>query len=75
MFAFGLQLLNCHAAWKHKAVRGVSLLAVVGYTSWSVFNVYYFGTLGQAWSQMGNCFILVGNATWLGLALSYRRAS
>lgn len=68
------------AVWRHclvlhrqKQVRGVSVLATGLFTSWGVWNLYYYPWLGQWLSFFGGFSIVSGNAVWIGMMMYYLR--
>lgn len=72
----GVFILNhCRAVLKDKAVNGVSLVSTVFFTSWGVWNLYYYPSLNQWCSFAGGIFIVLSNCLWIGLMLKYRKES
>lgn len=75
-FVGGLLILNhCRAVLRDKAVAGVSILSTAMFTTWGVWNLYYYPHLGQWASFAGGLAIVSANAIWVGLLLRYRKAS
>jgi hypothetical protein len=71
----GFFILNhCRAVIRDRAVKGVSIISTIFFTSWGVWNLYYYPSLGQWWSFVGGLFIVAANAYWIALMLKYRRA-
>lgn len=71
----GLMVANhCRVLLRERCVRGVSLLAVLFFTLWGAWNLYYYPALGQSLS--GTCAVLVTitNATYLLMAWRFKRA-
>jgi len=73
--AGGLFVLNhCRAVMRDRAVAGVSIVSTVFFTSWGVWNLYYYPSLSQWASFVGGLFIVAANMVWIGLMLKYRKA-
>lgn len=71
-FGGGLAILNhCRVAYRDKAVHGVSIVSVLFFTAWGLWNMYYYPSLGQWASFIGGCFISAANALWVGLLIRY----
>ena len=69
----GLMILNhCRVAWKDKSVKGVSILSVVFFTGWGIWNLYYYPHLDQWASFAGGLVIALANLVWIGLMMKYR---
>lgn len=64
---------HCRVLLRERCVRGVSLMAVLFFTAWGAWNLHYYPSLGQ--SASGACALLVtlANATYLLLAIRFRR--
>ena len=43
------------------------------FTSWGVWNLYYYPTLHQWASFVGGIFLVLGNGTWVIMAAYYER--
>jgi hypothetical protein len=63
---------HCAAVMKDKQVKGVSWHAVLFFTAWGYWNLYYYPHLGQWLSFTGGLFIVAGNTAWIVLILKYR---
>lgn len=71
----GLFVLNhCRAVVRDKAVAGVSIISTIFFTSWGVWNLYYYPSLNQWASFVGGLFIVAANMVWIGLMLKYRKS-
>ena len=66
-------LLNCHRVIKDKNVKGVSVLAVLFFTLWGFWNLFYYPHLGQWISFAGGLIIVSANCLWVGLMIYYIR--
>lgn len=69
-----LMVLNhCRAVLRDKRVAGVSILSTVFFTAWGFWNLFYYPSLGQAWSFAGGVLIVAANVMWVVLLVRYRR--
>lgn len=66
----GLNVLRAH---RDKKFAGVSIFPVAFFTSWGLWNLYYYPHLNQWFSFAGGCFLVVTNGAWLGQMLYYGR--
>lgn len=57
---------------KDKSVRGVSPMMTVFFTSWGVWNIYYYPSLHQVVSGAAAALTCLANAYWLVLMFKYR---
>jgi hypothetical protein len=67
------------ALWKNvgmirrdKMVRGVNWQVTAFFTTWGVWNLFYYPSLGQWVSFAGGLNIVAANAVWLSYAVRYR---
>jgi len=65
-------LATCRNLWKSKQPWGVSLLGIAFFTSWGVWNLYYYPHLHQWFSFVGGVCIVTCNCIYIGL-LHYLR--
>jgi hypothetical protein len=68
-----LVFLNCWQLFKDKLLSGVSIISLVFYTVWGMFNAYYYLTLGKFEPMWAEVFISVGNLCYLYMAVKYNR--
>lgn len=69
----GLFILNhCRVTLKDRAVKGVSILSNVFFTSWGFWNLFYYPHLGQWLSFVGGIFIIAANTYYIGLLMKFR---
>lgn len=74
-FEGGLALmltLNIRALLKSKRVEGASLWPSLFVTIWGFWNLAYYPHLHQWASFAGGVGVVIGNSTWLALAVYYR---
>ena len=73
-FFGGFMILNhCRVVLKDKAVAGISIVSVIFFTLWGVWNLYYYSSLSQWWSFVGGIFITTANIIWIALLLKFRK--
>ncbi len=65
--------LSVHALHRAKVVRGVSWPHVAFFTSWGLWNLWFYPSLDQWFSFAGGVFLVAINAIWLGQILYYTR--
>lgn len=65
-----LSILNLY---KEKLVKGVDWRAVAFFSTWSVWNLYYYPHLDQWASFFGGILIAIANAVWLAMMIYYIR--
>lgn len=66
-----LILLSIFKLLKDKRVKGVSKYHVGFFTSWGLWNLFYYPHLDQWASFIGGLFIVITNTIWLSLMLYY----
>jgi uncharacterized membrane protein YfcA len=66
-------LLHCRRLFKDKRVAGVSVVAVVFFVAWGLWNLYYYPHLGQWYSFVGGVAIVSANALWVSMLIYYRK--
>lgn len=67
-----LYILSIKAILEHKEVKGMSLLPNIFFTSWSIFNLYFYSYNNLWFSFFGGIFLGITNGIWLCLAIYYR---
>lgn len=72
-FVGGLMLWgNVRRLYRDKQTKGVSLLPTAFFTSWGLWNLYFYPAVGAPLSFFGGAFLAVANLTWLGQMAFYR---
>lgn len=66
-------LMHCIRLYKDKQVRGASWIATAFFSSWGLWNLYYYPHLGQWLSFAGGIAIVAANCLWLGMMAYYIR--
>lgn len=64
---------NVRMLYKHKVVKGVSVLSITVFTLWGFWNLYYYPWLSQWSSFIGGLGVVSANVTWVYLALRYKK--
>ena len=64
---------HCLCVLKDKQVKGVSLLAVLFFTLWGFWNLFYYPHLDQMLSFYGGIFVVIANSIWLYLLVKYKK--
>jgi len=64
---------NCKVAFRDKSVKGVSIVSTTYFTSWGIWNLYYYPNLNQIYSFYGGCFLTIANFVWILLMIKYRK--
>lgn len=65
-------MFSCVALLKAKRVAGVSLVTTVFFTSWGIWNLYYYPSLGQTTSSYAAVLVCAANFFWCSLIVKYR---
>lgn len=63
--------INVRRLYKDKEVRGYSPWVFGFFTSWGLWNLFYYPHLGQWISFAGGISIMLSNMSWLSLAIYY----
>jgi hypothetical protein len=66
-------VLNIFTLLKDKQVKGIHWGSTIFFTSWGLWNVWYYPFLGQYISFFGGMFICFANVIWLCLRIYYSR--
>lgn len=62
---------HCWKLLKDKLVRGVYWPATVFFVCWSMWNLWYYPSLGQWYSFSAGLLIAAANIAWCGLLVYY----
>ncbi len=72
-FFGGVSILNhCRVLYRERMVHGISILSTVFFTSWGIWNIYYYPHLDQWLSFSGGLFIVISNFLWICMMTYYR---
>ena len=66
-------LINIYKLLQDKKIQGVSVWPVIFFTSWGMWNLYYYPSLNQWWSFVGGLSTVIVNGLWIVLAIYYSR--
>lgn len=72
-FGGSLLLLNIIRLRKDRCIKGVSWTPVAFFTTWGLWNLYYYPSLEQWFSFFGGLFIVAINSIWLIQVFYYSR--
>lgn len=70
-FASLMILNHARVLYRDKLVRGISIVSVIFFFAWGVWNLYYYPALGQMFSFWCGIAVVIANATWAGMLLFY----
>jgi len=65
--------MNAWTLFKEKEIKGVYWPTTVFFTTWGLWNLYYYPALGQSFSFYAGIFLVLGNVVWVGLLMHYKR--
>jgi hypothetical protein len=65
--------LNVRQLYRDKKLQGVVWQVQGFFLAWGVWNLFYYPSLGQWASFWGGVMLVVGNGTWVVLAMWYTR--
>lgn len=72
----GAFLLNhARVLWKTRQAHGVSLLSVIFFSGWGIWNCFYYPHLQQMFSFYAGMFIAAANIFWMGSIFYLRTKS
>ena len=58
-------LLNIREIRRHRNLEGVHWAPTALFTSWGIWNLFYYPSLDQWWSFAGGCVMIAVNTAWL----------
>ena len=64
--------MNAFILYKEKQLKPVYWPATVFFTTWGLWNLYYYPALGQWFSFWAGCFLVLGNVAWVVLVFKYK---
>lgn len=71
VFASVFILNHCAVLYRHKKVRGVSIISAVFFLVWGFWNLFYYPHLGQLASFYGGVFVCLANLVWISMMVHY----
>ena len=66
-------LNHCRVLHIDKRVGGVSVISIIFFTLWGLWNIFWYPHLNQWWSFWGGLLILGSNLLWIAMLLYYRK--
>ena len=72
-FGGGALVLNIRQLLKDKKVRSIHWGSSIFFTSWGIWNIWYYPFLGQWASFSGGLFLCAANVVWFFLRVRYRK--
>ena len=66
--------LNVKRIRKERELKGFYWPVQAFFTVWGVWNLFYYPHLEQWFSFTGGALLVLGNGTWVGLAIKYSLA-
>ncbi len=64
---------NVRRLYVDKKLSGANVATTVWFSVWGFWNLFYYFGLAQWFSWAMGAFVFLANATWVALALVYRR--
>jgi uncharacterized membrane protein YfcA len=64
-------ILNIIKLYKDKEVKGVSIICTIFFTSWGIWNIYFYPANKLYLSFIGGLFIALFNSIWVGQMFYY----
>jgi hypothetical protein len=68
-----LNIFNIRQLLIDKQIKGISWPVVGFFTSWGLWNLFYYPSLHQYVSFIGGVTLVITNLIWLVLALRYKK--
>ncbi len=62
---------NCYRTYKDKEIKGISVVSMAFFLSWSYWNLYYYPSLNQWMSTVGAIVLVLFNTIWVSQAIYY----
>jgi len=59
-------LMNVFRLYKDKRIQGMHWASTLYFTSWGIWNIFYYPSLEQWFSFSGGIFLVTVNIIWLG---------
>lgn len=72
-FAGSLFIINhTRALWRSRQANGISIVSVIYFALWGIWNLFYYPHLDQPLSFSGGCAIMLANFFWIGSIIYLR---
>lgn len=62
---------NCYRLYKDKKVMGVNISVTAFFTSWGIWNLYFYPHNNLWLSFIGGLVIVISNSIWIGMSIYY----
>ena len=62
---------NVFTLYRHKQVKGVSVLSTSFFMAWGVWNLWFYPAVDCWWSFVGGIVIVVANTIWVTQMIYY----
>jgi len=66
--------LNVRKLTQDKEIKGVYWPIWIFFSSWGLWNLYYYPSIGHILSFLAGIILVSGNIAWVSLAWRYKRA-
>lgn len=63
---------NVKRLYRDKVVQGIYWPVQAFFFTWGVWNLFYYPSLHQWFSFLGGLLLVIGNGSWVLLAIRYR---
>jgi hypothetical protein len=64
---------QCRVLWNSKQADGVSMVSIIFFISWAIWNLIYYPSLGQTFSFYAGILVMIANSTWVFLIWKIRK--
>ena len=64
--------MNARRLYKDREVKGVYWPATLFFTSWGLWNLYYYPALNQWCSFTGGAVLVSGNIAWIAMLITFK---
>lgn len=71
--AAGFSTLNCYRIYRDKKVAGFSIVPLVFFTLWGLWNLYFYPSNDLFYSFIGGILMFLVNAIYIGQIVYYKR--
>lgn len=65
--------MNVRRVIHDQGYAGIHLPAIVFFFTWGVWNLFYYPHLGQWWSFLAGCSLVLANLAWVTQMVRYGR--
>jgi hypothetical protein len=68
-----LTWMNVKRVWQDRGYAGIYMPAVMLFTAWGFWNLWFYSHLAQTWSVAATVVMVSANSSWVGLMLWFGR--